>query len=159
MQPVRSAGRSSVKLGRALVGAAIASSVGCAAATPDVDQLRSPIVYGADDRREAFESSPGERALLERSLVALVPKQRLATSEGRVRVMGASLGQAVGLCPGEAFAGQPDAAFCSGVLVDWDLVLTAGHCAHAIAVDDLAVVFGYFYPEPGRLALTADDVY
>ena len=32
------------------------------------------------------------------------------------------------MCPDEVFADQPAAAFCSGVLVDWDLVLTAGHC-------------------------------
>src|SRR6266850_2085585 len=64
-----------------------------------------------------------------------------------------SWGDAKGLCPGERFSVQPAAAFCSGVLVDWDLVLTAGHCARVYALGDFVVAFDYFYQAPGELAL------
>jgi hypothetical protein len=37
------------------------------------------------------------------------------------------------------------------VLVDWGLVLTAGHCARLYALADFAVVFGYYYAAPGVL--------
>jgi hypothetical protein len=66
---------------------------------------------------------------------------------------------AAGLCPGEPFAEQPAAAFCSGVLVDWDLVLTAGHCLRALPLDRFVVVFGYYYEQPEELNFGADDVF
>lgn len=63
------------------------------------------------------------------------------------------------LCAGEPFADQPAAAFCSGVLVDWNLVLTSGHCVDVVPVERLRVAFDYFYRNPGDLALTEADVY
>jgi hypothetical protein len=63
-----------------------------------------------------------------------------------------------GLCPGEPFADQPAVAFCTGVLADWDLVLTAGHCVQAYALSDFVVVFGYFYSAPGQLAVQTSDI-
>jgi hypothetical protein len=56
-----------------------------------------------------------------------------------------------GLCRGERFVDQPAAAFCTGVLVDWDLVLTAGHCVHLFALEDFVVLFDYDYSAPGVL--------
>jgi hypothetical protein len=63
------------------------------------------------------------------------------------------------LCDGEPFGDQPAAAFCSGVLVDWNLVLTSGHCVDIVPVESLRVAFDYFYRDPGELALTEADVY
>jgi len=64
-----------------------------------------------------------------------------------------------GLCDGEPFAEQPAAAFCSGVLVDWNLVLTSGHCVNAVPPQNLRVAFDYYYSAEGELAMTEDDVY
>jgi hypothetical protein len=63
------------------------------------------------------------------------------------------------LCEGEPFGDQPTAAFCSGVLVDYDLVLTSGHCVNVIATELLRVGFNYFYRDAGDIALTKDDIY
>jgi hypothetical protein len=92
-------------------------------------------------------------------MAALVPNGALAPSGDGLSPDDATLGQAAGLCPGERFADQPAAAFCSAVLVDWDLVLTAGHCVRVLGLDGFAVVFGYAYAAPGALSLAgAPDV-
>jgi hypothetical protein len=113
------------------------------------------IVYGADDRIEYYEAPPNEQSLASAATVALVPN-----SYGPPLVtMAPELGPALGLCPGEPFANQPAAAFCSGVLIDQDIVLTAGHCVRLFALTDFSVVFGYYYAAPGHLASTDADVY
>ena len=38
-------------------------------------------------------------------------------------------------------------------------MLTAAHCAHTLPLDDVAVVTGYHYREPGALPLRAGDVH
>jgi hypothetical protein len=131
----------------------------CASEPHDVAVRSTPVVYGTDDRREYFDVQSAEtRALVERSLVALVPKRALARVDGRWEVRAPSLRQAAALCPDDPFAEEPAAAFCTGVLVDWDLVLTSGHCTRAYAVGDVAAVFGYYYLGPRQLAV-ARDVY
>jgi hypothetical protein len=123
------------------------------------DGRTAPLVYGADDRREYFElASPDERTLMSGSMVALVPRTALHESGGRVIIDARTWGEVAGLCADEPFADQPAAAFCSGVLVDWDLVLTAGHCLRVFALQDFVVVFGYAYDSPGHLAMSPGDV-
>ena len=63
------------------------------------------------------------------------------------------------LCEGEPFAEQTSGAFCSGVLVDWRLVLTSGHCVDAVPLEDLRVLFGYYYDSPEQLALGEADIF
>jgi hypothetical protein len=84
-------------------------------------------------------------------MVALVSRATWQATGGNL-TRAPSWGQTAGLCPGEPFAEQPAAAFCSGVLVDWDLILTADHCTLAFAPGDFGAVIGYYYAEPGRLA-------
>jgi len=120
---------------------------------------RSEIVYGSDDRHEVFQTEDtAVRMRVSWSVVALVPKDAIVRKEGGVTIDAPSLGEVEGLCREEPFFAQPAAALCSAVLVDWDLVLTAGHCVHAIPLQDLAVEFGYYYDSPGRLALVDEDV-
>lgn len=119
----------------------------------------SPIIYASDDRKEYFEVGEPVRRTLSESMLALLPKTALSAEGDRVTTTAPSLGDAVGLCPDEPFADQPAAAFCSGVLVDWDLVLTAGHCVHQFALDDFVVVFGYYYTSPGDIAVDHSDVF
>jgi hypothetical protein len=119
-----------------------------------------PIVYGTDDRRELFEVDRAEvRARVEASVVALIPRKLLRRNGGAMEVLAQSWGEVDGLCTAERFRDQPAAAFCTGVLVDDDLVLTAGHCTRAYGLADFVVVFGYSYAQPGVLAVRADDVY
>jgi hypothetical protein len=119
-----------------------------------------PIIYGEDGREELFEvDDEALRATVEQSLVTLVPKEWVRFDRGQVQISAPSQAELAGVCPGERFAKQPAAALCSGVLVDWDLVLTAEHCVHAVALEDLVVVFGYFYDSAGHLQLAPEDVF
>ncbi len=123
-------------------------------------QLSESFVNGSDDRQEYFHlSQAAQRAALERFTVALMPQ---STAEVVLSGDMASLptwGELDELCPDEPFGDQPSAAFCSGVLVDWDLILTSGHCIAAIPLPELRVVFGYYYATPGELAVSRSDVF
>jgi V8-like Glu-specific endopeptidase len=141
-------------------------------AAETADRRSDPVIYGDDDRQDVFEV---EDALLRerarRSVVALVfPHQLRYQSDGEVTLSSPTVDEIYQLCDGEAFQDQPAAAHCSGVLIDDDLVLTAGHCmgfstgtvdAEAEAVcASTAFVFGYLFEAPGTLAtITEDDVY
>lgn len=88
-----------------------------------------------------------------------MPRSALANRTGPELAHGLpSWQQEQGLCPGEPFGDQPVAAFCSGVLVDWDLVLTVAHCVEGIPLDEVAMVMGFYYVEPGVLDTAPGDV-
>ena len=57
--------------------------------------------------------------------------------------IGATQTKIPGLCPDENFAKLPALATCSGVLIDSDKILTAGHCIREGQEDDFLVVFDY----------------
>lgn len=130
---------------------------------PAADELGREVqafVNGADDRREYFElDDAAQRAALEQSAVALMTgSAATALIEGRLELL-PTWGQVNALCDDQPFADQPSAAFCSGVLVDWDLVLTSGHCVDIVRLEQLRVAFGYYYDAAGELAMSEDDVY
>ncbi len=126
----------------------------------DPSEVEQRVISGDDDRREYYELEEARwRELMKRSAVALMgPAEVDLALSGNLNGATTS-GQADDLCAGEPFAAQPALAFCSGVLVDWDLVLTAGHCVGDLAVDDLRVVFGFYYSAKGRLALSREGVF
>lgn len=124
-------------------------------------------IYGDDDRIETYQAVPAaQRAAA--VTAALVWPQYLAPTGGGVRVIEEArqpLGQQIGLCAGERFAEQPSVAYCSGFLIDQDLLATAGHCLGlhepASACSELVVVFGFALSGPSapRLDYPAGDVY
>lgn len=122
-----------------------------------------PVVYGEDDRRDVYEHPDASlRTLARTSIVALIPAHALDDSDpANVRPLAAPLAETQRLCPGQRFAEQPTAAFCSGTLIDDDLVLTAGHCLEdEAACQSTRFVFDYFYEGPGTLAtIGREDVY
>jgi hypothetical protein len=122
--------------------------------------LQQPFINGEDDRLEYFQlDDPDARVLMEQSLVALMPDV-LARSltRGNPELL-STWGENNNLCEDEPFGDQPAAAFCSGVLVDWDLVLTSGHCVDVFPLSRIRAAFGFYFREPGELALTNRDVY
>jgi hypothetical protein len=130
----------------------------CRGQTEGTSRRTGRVIYGSDDRIEYFEAAQPERQRAMSSLVALIPKTWIASSRDGLTVDVLTLAQADGLCPGEAFADQPAAAFCSGVLVDWDLVLTAGHCVRYLPLDGFVVVRGYYYAAPNQMTIAPSDV-
>jgi hypothetical protein len=117
------------------------------------------IVYGQDDRSELYELADDPRSRIADAAVALLPRSALANRRGPELARDLpSWEEDGGLCPGEPFGDQPVAAFCSGVLVDWDLVLTVAHCVEDIPLDEVAMVMGFYYIEPGVLGSAPEDV-
>lgn len=116
-------------------------------------------INGGDDRREYFELTEDQRGALQQFTVALMTGGAAeALLDGDLGAL-PTWGEADQLCDDQPFVNQPSAAFCSGVLLDWDLVLTSGHCVSAVPLSELRVVFGYYYETPGELALSKPDVY
>ncbi len=138
---------------------AVLGCAGCGAGDRDgTGAFSAPVIFGDDDRKEYYESaSPELQGRAAGAMVAIVSRAHIdaaATLTPQVR----SWGDMAQLCPDEPFREQPAAAFCSGVLVDWDLVLTAAHCVRAFPLADLRFVFGYYYQAPSELALTPEGV-
>ena len=100
-----------------------------------------------------------QRAALEQFTVALMTDSAAAAlTSGHVGAL-PTWSEINSLCDGEPFGEQPAAAFCSGVLVDWNLVLTSGHCVNALPQQNLRVVFDYYYQAEGELAVQDEDIY
>ena len=122
------------------------------------------VIYGDDSRRDYYEVSDEHplKSLMHDSTVMLVRPNRVSlTEDDRVTFDAPTLGVKKTLCSGQRFYTQPAPGFCSGTLIDSNLVLTAGHC-----VDDQAdcqntqLVFNYHYSAAGELnSLTSSDLY
>ncbi len=128
-----------------------------------VGELTAPVVYGADDRVEVYNHpNPELRRIAEQSIVALIRSFRMDREpSGNYSLFTNSLKDSHDLCDGERFGDQPTAASCSGVLIDDELVLTAGHCIDDhTPCDSYFFVFNYHYDQPNVLAAIRDeDVY
>lgn len=128
-----------------------------------VGEITAPVVYGADDRMEVYDHPELElRDIARQSIVALIRSFRISRDlNGSYSIFTDSLKDLQTLCAGELFGDQPTAASCSGVLIDEDLVLTAGHCVESpSSCESHAFVFNYHYEGPGSLAVIRDeDVY
>jgi uncharacterized protein (TIGR03382 family) len=126
-------------------------------------ELTAPVVYGTDDRVEVFNHpNPDLRRIAEESIVALIPSFRISREpNGLYSLFTDLLKDLRGLCDDELFGNQPTAAVCSGVLIDDDLVLTAGHCIdQQTPCETYAYVFNYHLDDPTHLAAIRDeDVY
>lgn len=86
-------------------------------------------IYGEDSRKDLFEVSNPKLSDLSSSSVALIDSRGITSiTDELFNIHGPTLAANELLCSGERFEGQPVVAFCSGVLVASDLVLTAGHC-------------------------------
>lgn len=161
-------------MNRFLLGT-VALPVALLAATPllSCDQAADPeaalasvpgaVVYGADDRQDVYAFADAAwRTRAMQSTVALVEKARVNQADPtHVVLAGATLQQARSLCPDEAFANQKTAAFCSGTLIDDDLVLTAGHCiTNRKGCQSTAFVFRYAMDsETQATPITSADVF
>ncbi len=152
-----------------LLGSLAAS--GCAMlddahAPPADDKLgesESPVVYGTDNRTDVYaHGNAALRALAQQATVALMnPSDFNATNPNNVTFNGPSLQQAQNLCSSQRFLSDPTPAFCSGTLIDDDLVLTAGHCiTSASACSSTRFVFKFYRPSATTLeTVTTADIF
>lgn len=154
---------------RAIAGVGLASIAALGWGCEDRARLgaeASGVVIGTDDRVELAELAPLEQRTLYQSTIAIAPPHRLLLDgSDELRINAPTLQQAHGLCEGERFLDQPTAASCSGVLIDDDLVLSAGHCldtgtgSATDACRKMRIVFGYSYLQAHELRLSAQDLF
>lgn len=130
----------------------------------DVGVAREPNIFGEDDRMEWYAfTDPAIQDLTARSVGAWIPEERVDTTDPtNVQIGTRGTHRMVhDLCPGEAFEDQPVSAQCTGVIIDTDLVATAGHCFdEPTDCQNLRFVTNWFYESPGTFRqLTQENVY
>jgi V8-like Glu-specific endopeptidase len=122
--------------------------------------------YGDNDLKDYYQASQTMRRLSESTVALFSPRALIRDEEtGSYRLGSRTLQGRFNLQPGEAFAGQPSEAYCSGVLVGPDLVLTAGHCfkphPKGGPCNQVRFLFGYALNSAGQAPATfpAENVY
>lgn len=135
-----------------------------AAAIVSESTVREPVIYGDDAREEAYEAPDLALAHRVRSaLVAVILDRDVDLREAAspdVIWSAPNLIERRGVCASERFADQPSVATCTGILVEPDLVLTAGHCARSLNCAELSLVFDFFYESAGSpRSVDAADVH
>jgi V8-like Glu-specific endopeptidase len=130
---------------------------------PNTGETTQETVYGTDNRQDVFAHSDlSLRHLAQQSAVALMsPGAINAADPNNIMFNAGSLGTNFNLCAGERFTADPTAAFCSGTLIDDDLVLTAGHCVtSAASCTNTRMVFNYYRSGAATLQpVTSADVF
>mgnify|MGYP001765230571 CR=1 FL=1 len=125
-------------------------------------------VWGEDSRIERYQLDSPALSRAARASVATVWRDELlfdAETDTYRLTHDVTLGAAYKLCDGERFIDQPAASDCSGILIDDDIVLTAGHCFTNTQCEQISVLFDYAYlsePDDPMAVLSgipANDVY
>ncbi len=98
----------------------------------EAKEFQAKVIYGDDNRFDLFETLDAPSISASNSSVALVPWQKIQLAGKNFELQAELFGVEKKLCQEERFFEQRTPAFCSGVLIGEDLVLTAGHC-----VDDI----------------------
>jgi V8-like Glu-specific endopeptidase len=86
------------------------------------------VIYGADNRVDLNDVSDLALKQLARSTVALFSTDQLVYDSVFDQYNFENPDLSITLCSSEKFRKQPTWAFCSGSLIEPDLILTAGHC-------------------------------
>ncbi len=132
--------------------------------SPEVlGESKAPVVYGTDNRPDVYAHADATlRARAAQATVALMRPSTINTSNpNNVTFTAQTLGASYNLCTTERFRDDPTPAFCSGTLIDDDLVLTAGHCiTSASDCSNTRFVFNFYRPAAGVLqTVTTADVF
>ncbi|NUM58746.1 MAG: trypsin-like serine protease, partial [Bdellovibrionaceae bacterium] len=104
---------------------------------------RPKVIYGQDDRMEAYQVSAPGLVTAMNATVAMIPTANLTLKENLFEISQSTLGESMELCKEEPFYNQPTAANCTGFLVGPDLVATAGHCVNEFNCSFQSFVFNY----------------
>ena len=140
-------------------------------AEPVEPEQQYPVQYGQDSRTELFQHPDSKLKEMANSVAIFVHTSQVNISGDAVTLEGYTLNQMsemgwlVGgvqapMCSNELFTSQPAPGFCTGFLVDEDILVTAGHCLQKTPCADTSVVFGFQMDSPDSLAtLTISNVF
>lgn len=111
----------------------------------DPSLMDTRVIYGSDDRIDVYQETDPLRRHLSRSACGLLSTSQLTDNGNGTFSIFTSAYTVAGLppCPGEPFASQPTAPFCTGFLVAPNMVATAGHCYSASDLSTVRFVFGF----------------
>lgn len=110
----------------------------------EVLKAKQKVIYGVDDRVDIFRLTNRAAIADADSVVALFRANDITDNDnGTSTLLTQNFGAANNLCNAEPFRDQPVGAFCSGFLVDQDVIATAGHCVNASNVTSVRFVFGF----------------
>lgn len=109
------------------------SGFSCKPASAEEASFGPKAIYGSDDRLDWVDAPGITKDYWGKATLALIPPSSLSDFGDHYRVASENYGKALNLCPGQKFSEQPSAAFCSGFLVGFDLVVTAGHCVRTLS--------------------------
>jgi hypothetical protein len=122
-----------------------------------------PVVYGTDDRTDVYAHADATlRLRAQQSTVALMDAVDInTTNPNNVTFNAPTLQRAYNLCPTERFLSDLTPAWCSGTLIDDDLVLTAGHCITSNSVcSGTRIVFNFYRTSAtGMQTVTTQDIF
>jgi V8-like Glu-specific endopeptidase len=149
-----------------LVAAALVSCASVLRAGGGNPNVIPTSVYGTDDRQDYYEAEETMRKFAESS-VALFAANAIPQDEatGSFSLRPNTVKGKFNLQDGERFGDQPTGAFCSGVLVGEDTVLTSGHCfrpdPRGGPCERVKLVFGYKVARAGQMpaSFPAENVY
>ncbi|QSQ22182.1 trypsin-like peptidase domain-containing protein [Pyxidicoccus parkwayensis] len=131
---------------------------------PSGTQQQQPVVYGTDNRTDVYAHADATlRARAQQSTVALMNTSdyTVNATTGVVTFNASTLQSAYNLCSTERFLSDLTPAFCSGTLIDDDLVLTAGHCVtSASSCTSTRLVFNFYRTSAtGMQTVTSADIF
>uniref|UniRef100_A0A0G4FB53 Serine protease n=1 Tax=Chromera velia CCMP2878 TaxID=1169474 RepID=A0A0G4FB53_9ALVE len=115
----------------------------------------SKMVWHQDNRQNPTEATPSLR-----STVALIRKGRARVVNGFLVPNSERMAQRQNYCDSVRFRFEPVPASCTGVLVDDDIVATAGHCVGSGTWSAYYYVFGFNTAERSNiLSIPMSEVY
>lgn len=105
---------------------------------------KQQILYGSSFSKDFFEIDNPQILDDADSVVAMINTIQIQDNNNSTSYLKTKVfGEAYDLCLDEKYREQPITAFCSGVLVDSDVIATTGHCINSETVSDTGFIFGF----------------
>ena len=127
-----------------------------------------PVQYGQDSRTELYQHPDPQLREMANSVAIFVHRKQVQISGSSVRLDGYTLNEMgelgwlvpeenIPLCTGELFTTQIAPGFCTGFLIEEDLLVTAGHCVDKVPCEDIGIVFGYQLESENAIATVSTE--
>ncbi|MFA7693626.1 MAG: serine protease [Candidatus Hydrogenedentales bacterium] len=123
-------------------------------------QADDKVIYGVDDRIDLYQERNVDRLEWAESVCALVSSSVLKDNGNGSFTLSTRpfTWKNMSPCPDEPFADQPTAAWCTGFIVNTDLIATAGHCIeYESDLYSTQFIFGFHMKDGDTAKLTFSE--